>query len=97
MTQEPRYRQIAEELRTAITEHSYGPGGKLPSEGALAEQYEVSRGTIRQALMLLRQDGLVTSRRGTRRVVQHHAPRPAPGGHQAVLPQQHQGLANRAP
>ena len=74
MTQEPRYRQIAEELRTAITEHSYGPGGKLPSEGALAEQYEVSRGTIRQALMLLRQDGLVTSRRGTRRVVLDDAP-----------------------
>ncbi|WP_194915568.1 GntR family transcriptional regulator [Catenulispora rubra] len=74
MTQEPRYRQIAEELRHAITEHAYGPGGKLPSEGALAEQYEVSRGTIRQALMLLRQDGLVTSRRGTRRVVLDDAP-----------------------
>jgi GntR family transcriptional regulator len=74
VTREPRYRQIAEELRTAITEHSYGPGGKLPSEGALAEQYEVSRGTIRQALMLLRQDGLVTSRRGTRRVVLDDAP-----------------------
>lgn len=74
MTREPRYRQIAEELRTAITEHSYGPGGKLPSEGALAEQYEVSRGTIRQALMLLRHDGLVTSRRGTRRVVLDDAP-----------------------
>ncbi|ACU72240.1 transcriptional regulator, GntR family [Catenulispora acidiphila DSM 44928] len=74
MTQEPRYRRIAEELRHAITEHAYGPGGKLPSEGALAGQYEVSRGTIRQALMLLRQDGLVTSRRGTRRVVLDDAP-----------------------
>ena len=74
MTQEPRYRRIAEELRHAITGHAYGPGGKLPSEGALAEQYEVSRGTIRQALMLLRQDGLVTSRRGTRRVVLDDAP-----------------------
>ena len=70
----PRYRQIAEELRLAITGHAYGPGGKLPSEGALAERYEVSRGTIRQALMLLRQDGLVTSRRGTRRVVLDDAP-----------------------
>ena len=74
MTQEPRYRRIAEELRHSITEHAYGPGGKLPSEGALAEQFEVSRGTIRQALMLLRQDGLVTSRRGTRRVVLDDAP-----------------------
>ena len=74
MAREPRYRQIAEELRHAITEHAYGPGGKLPSEGALAEHYEVSRGTIRQALMLLRHDGLVTSRRGTRRVVLDDAP-----------------------
>jgi GntR family transcriptional regulator len=74
VTREPRYRQIAEELRHAITEHAYGPGGKLPSEGALAERYEVSRGTIRQALMLLRHDGLVTSRRGTRRVVLDDAP-----------------------
>jgi GntR family transcriptional regulator len=74
VNQEPKYRQIAEELRQAITEHAYGPGGKLPSEGALAEYHAVSRGTIRQALMLLRQDGLVTSRRGTRRVVLDDAP-----------------------
>ncbi|NUP49147.1 MAG: GntR family transcriptional regulator [Catenulispora sp.] len=71
---EPRYRRIAEELRTAIADHAYGPGGRLPSEEALAAHYEVSRGTIRQALMLLRHDGLVTSRRGTRRVVLHDAP-----------------------
>lgn len=41
----------------------------LPAEGTLAEQYGVSRGTVRQALAVLRSDGLVTSRRGTRRVV----------------------------
>ena len=74
MPAEPRYRRIAEELRQAIAEHAYGPGGRLPSEGALAEHYAVSRGTIRQALMLLRHDGLVTSRRGTRRVVLDDAP-----------------------
>ena len=71
---EPRYRQVAEALRHAINEHAYGPGGRLPSESALAEQFEVSRGTIRQALMLLRHDGLVTSRRGSRRIVLDDAP-----------------------
>ena len=74
MTPEPRYRQVAEELRRAINAHAYGPGGRLPSEGMLAEQFSVSRGTIRQALMLLRHDGLVTSRRGSRRIVLDDAP-----------------------
>lgn len=74
MTPEPRYRHVAEELRHAINEHAYGPGGRLPSEQALAEQFAVSRGTIRQALMLLRHDGLVTSRRGSRRIVLDDAP-----------------------
>jgi GntR family transcriptional regulator len=69
MAKDARYREIAEELRNAVGQGAYGPGGRLPSEGALAEQYGVSRGTIRQALMILGQDGMVTSRRGTRRVV----------------------------
>ncbi|MGK4580537.1 GntR family transcriptional regulator [Kitasatospora sp. HPMI-4] len=63
------YRQVASDLREAITSGSFGESGRLPAEGALAEQYGVSRGTVRQALALLRADGLVTSRRGTRRVV----------------------------
>ncbi|PWI45695.1 GntR family transcriptional regulator [Streptomyces sp. ICBB 8177] len=63
------YRQVAADLRHAITDGAYGSGGRLPAESALAEAYGVSRGTIRQALSVLRADGLVTSRRGTRRVV----------------------------
>lgn len=63
------YRKVAADLREAIAAGEYGSGGKLPPESALAERYGVSRGTIRQALGSLRADGLVTSRRGTRRVV----------------------------
>lgn len=63
------YREVAADLRGAIATGAYGSGGRLPAESALAEQYGVSRGTIRQALGALRADGLVTSRRGTRRVV----------------------------
>lgn len=63
------YRQVAADLREAITTGAYGEAGRLPAEGALAERYGVSRGTVRQALAVLRADGLVTSRRGTRRVV----------------------------
>ncbi|SFE45082.1 GntR family transcriptional regulator [Actinacidiphila alni] len=63
------YRKVAADLRESIAAGEYGSGGKLPAESALAERYGVSRGTIRQALSALRADGLVTSRRGTRRVV----------------------------
>lgn len=63
------YRRVAADLRAAIAAGAYGSGGRLPAESALAERYGVSRGTVRQALAALRADGLVTSRRGTRRVV----------------------------
>ncbi|MYV98599.1 GntR family transcriptional regulator [Streptomyces sp. SID3343] len=66
---EARYRQVAADLRAAITTGTYGSGGRLPAEGDLAQHYGVSRGTVRQALAVLRADGMVTSRRGTRRVV----------------------------
>jgi GntR family transcriptional regulator len=63
------YLKVAADLRQAIADGAYGSGGRLPAEGTLAERYGVSRGTVRQALAVLRADGLVTSRRGTRRVV----------------------------
>ncbi|MFJ4927305.1 GntR family transcriptional regulator [Streptomyces sp. NPDC088736] len=63
------YRKVAADLGREIGEGGYGSGGRLPAEGELAERYGVSRGTIRQAMALLRTEGLVASRRGTRRVV----------------------------
>ncbi|MEU8486837.1 GntR family transcriptional regulator [Streptomyces sp. NPDC048641] len=65
----PLYLKVAADLRTAITAGEYGSGAKLPTEDELARRYGVSRGTVRQALAALRADGLITSRRGTRRVV----------------------------
>ncbi|GLW99067.1 GntR family transcriptional regulator [Microtetraspora sp. NBRC 16547] len=64
-----RYRRLAADLREAIASGAYGSGGRLPSEEELAQKYGVSRGTVRQALAVLRANGLVTSRRGSRRVV----------------------------
>ncbi|MFE7355635.1 GntR family transcriptional regulator [Streptomyces sp. NPDC057543] len=64
-----RHEQIADELRLAIDRGDYPMGGRLPTEGELAERYQVSRGTVRQALAALVAEGLVGSRQGTRRVV----------------------------
>lgn len=63
------YRRVAADLGREIGEGRYASGGRLPAEGELAERYGVSRGTIRQAMAVLRTEGLVASRRGTRRVV----------------------------
>jgi GntR family transcriptional regulator len=63
------YRKVAAHLGREIGEGRYGSGGRLPAEGELAERYGVSRGTVRQAMALLRTEGLIASRRGTRRVV----------------------------
>jgi GntR family transcriptional regulator len=63
------YRKVADDIKTAISEGAYAAGTRLPSESELAEQYAVSRGTVRQAFAALRADGVIASRRGARRVV----------------------------
>ena len=65
----PHHRRIAEALRRAIRSGVYPRGALLPSERELAEDFEVSRGTVRHALSTLRAEGVIASRRGARGVV----------------------------
>jgi GntR family transcriptional regulator len=60
----PLYYQLETILRNKITSGDYSPDVPLPSEDALAEEYEVSRITVRQALSSLEKDGLVIRQRG---------------------------------
>ncbi|UQI48719.1 GntR family transcriptional regulator [Streptomyces sp. HU2014] len=57
-------RRIAEDLRKKILSGALGPGDKLPSERALAQQYETARNTAREAVRLLAEQGLVTAEHG---------------------------------
>jgi len=50
--------QIAERIFTAIAAGEYGPGERIREE-TLAEQFEVSRGPIREALRILEKDAVV--------------------------------------
>jgi DNA-binding GntR family transcriptional regulator len=59
-----RYARIADELRAAIAGGRVRPGSRLPSERALAEEFDVSRATIVSAFHVLRGDGLIETRRG---------------------------------
>lgn len=60
----PVSRQIAEQLRLAISQGSLGPGDQLPSEAQLMEHYGVARMTVRHALADLRTEGLIVAEHG---------------------------------
>lgn len=68
----PLYFQIAESLEEAIEHGSLEPGGRLDNEIALAKQFGVSRPTIRKAIAMLANQGLVVRRRGSGTVVVPH-------------------------
>lgn len=60
----PRYIQLAEALRDQIDRGQLPPGSPLRSETDLADSYAMSRTSVRQAIKLLRDWGLVTSEQG---------------------------------
>ena len=60
----PAYRQVADDLRHRITSGEYGQGHQLPSERELVETYEVSRPTIRDAIAVLRSEGVLSIEHG---------------------------------
>ncbi|PDP85180.1 GntR family transcriptional regulator [Glycomyces fuscus] len=74
MRAESRYRQIARTLRREIQEGTLLRGGQLPSEKQLEERFEASRNTVRLALGMLRNQGLIVSRPGRGHYVQDVVP-----------------------
>lgn len=55
---------LRDELADRITSGAIPPGTRLPPEPRLAQELEVSRATLREALRSLEEDGYVTRRRG---------------------------------
>lgn len=62
MTRTIRYQEIAADLRGRVA--ALGAGKLLPSESDLSAEFHVSRVTVRRALELLREEGLVDARQG---------------------------------
>lgn len=60
-----KYQTIADTLRSHIQAGKYAHAEVLPSEFALSQEYQVSRQTIRHALTILAQDGLIETRQGS--------------------------------
>lgn len=60
----PLYAQLAELLRRRIARGDWQIGDRLPTHDALTQQFAVARVTVRQAITLLEEDGLVLSKQG---------------------------------
>lgn len=62
----PQLRYVAayEQIHDMIKRGEIRPGEKLPSENELTAMLKVSRGTVRQALILLREGGLIYNHQG---------------------------------
>ena len=65
------YFQLYDILYREIRDGVYKPGQLLPTENTLVEQYHISRITVRKALDLLMNDGLIAKRRGYGTFVQN--------------------------
>lgn len=61
----PVYIQIHDEIHEAIEAGRWVPGDKIPAERELAEQFGVSRMTLRQAVMMLVDEGILERRVGS--------------------------------
>ena len=66
MTQtQPKFLTIYNTLYKEIQIGKYPSGHALPTEKELCARFDVSRMTLRQAIKLLAEDGIVESTRGT--------------------------------
>ncbi|WP_176054123.1 FadR/GntR family transcriptional regulator [Paraburkholderia caribensis] len=59
-----RVEGVMRQMETSLLDGTWPPGSRLPAERALAEQYNVSRNTVREAIQRLAARGLLQSRRG---------------------------------
>ena len=60
-----RFEQVAEQISKLIKKGKLNPGERLPPERELAKQLEVSRPTVREAMIALEISGMVEVRVGS--------------------------------
>ena len=68
-----KYKWLAGTLRDLIKKDVKNQINKLPSEQELCRRYHVSRQTVRQALNLLTQEGLIEKRHGSGSYITGHS------------------------
>jgi GntR family transcriptional regulator, transcriptional repressor for pyruvate dehydrogenase complex len=58
------FQDIVDQIQTSILNKTFEPGNKLPSERELKEMFNTSRSTLREALRVLEQKGLIEIKPG---------------------------------
>lgn len=66
---EPAYRQLSQAIQKRILSGALPIGQVLPSELALASQWGVNRGTVREAIRQLEQEGLLRRHKGGKKLI----------------------------
>ena len=60
-----RYQEVAEELKKEMIDQSLSVGTRLRTERQIAEDFDVSRSVVREAIIMLEIEGLVSVRKGS--------------------------------
>ena len=70
----PLFTAVRVEIENLVRQGLYPPGSQLPSEETLAHQLGVSRVTLREALRVLEEDGVLSRRRGVGTFINESVP-----------------------
>lgn len=80
------YQKVAEQLAEVINSGEFPPGTRLPAERKLAERFQVSRPTIREAIIALELAGCVEVKGGSGVYVTAMSTGPLPSGAEDMGP-----------
>ncbi len=61
----PKYQVIIDDIKSKILSGDYRVGNQIPTEASLQEKYEVSRQTVRKAILELSNEGFLRSEKGS--------------------------------
>ncbi|WP_028608605.1 GntR family transcriptional regulator [Paenibacillus harenae] len=61
----PKYQIIIDDIKSHVLSGTYKSGEKIPSESALQDSYNVSRQTVRKAILALSNEGFLRSEKGS--------------------------------
>ncbi len=75
----PKYQIIFEDIKSDILSGVYSVGVQIPTEAALQDKYQVSRQTVRKAILELSNEGFLRSEKGSGTYVSNQY-RAKPGG-----------------
>lgn len=70
----PMYLQVSNWIEGMLQSSEYDVGSKLPSEGELAEKFQLNRNTIRHAISVMVQQGLLEKQKGVGTFVRRKKP-----------------------